>query len=106
MFNGPTSLQGAVGRRDHPHPVGEVPLAIVELEDGIVEPPHPLVGQYRQVVGEPDDHAPVADTGYPPAGAFEAPLYLFPGYRVPLSSRCPFISGYAPEEFLTGRPTF
>src|SRR5215216_550346 len=75
--------RGLSRRRDYPNPVGEVSLRIVELEHGIFYPPHPLVGQYRQVVRNPDDHALVAAAGYPLAGAFEAPLYLFSGRRLP-----------------------
>ena len=75
------------GRRDYPNPVRKIPLRIVELEHGILDLPHPLVGQYRQVAGRPNDLALVTTLGRTPAGAFEAPLYLFSGRGLP-----PFLS--------------
>src|SRR5215210_8966682 len=38
------------------HPVREVPLLIPDLEDGIVDPPYPLGGQYRRGSVVSDEH--------------------------------------------------
>ena len=63
------------------HPVCDIPIA--ELEDGIVDPPHPPVGQYRQVFVFPDDQMPREAAVELPAGVDEALLYIFLSDRSP-----------------------
>ena len=68
------------GRRENLHLVGHVPLTIGELEHGVVNPPRPLVGQYRQVIAFPDQQMLREATVDSPTSIKDALLYLFPSH--------------------------
>ena|SRR5215210_279647 len=76
-----------LGRRHLPNPIGQAPLPIAQFEYGIVGPPHPLMGQYRQVFVFTDDQMSREAAVELPASLNKALLYLFSSNLLPLSLR-------------------